>query len=478
MQNSLRRALTFSGVLAVGMGTFLAACNSDKLLIPNENSATPPTITGDLTTGLQLLATGILLRDRAGLGGFISDLGLLGRESFNYFPTDGRTTQHYLNQNPLDPSGFAQGGFANRYASLRNIFNFKNVIAGAGAGLSAAQKEAALGYAETFEGLELLFEVLQYHDQGGVTEILADPTKKAPFVSRDSVYNFIVAKLESGNTHLAAGGTDFPFTLGGLANGANDFSTVATFKQFNRAITARTQVYRASLRNPACGATGTTCYTAAATILNTMGLTFISAAKPMSYGVYHKYSTDPGDALTPLAPGNNPFFFAHPGLVTGAQSGDLRLSKFRTLPAARGASCSPGCSIFTNYGFSLYPGLTDPLPVITNAELFLLRAEAEYFTGATALALADLNFVRTTDGGLAPYLSFTSDSDFIHKLLYERTYSLLAQGHRLVDYRRFGLILELPLDIPATQFRQKQQPIPQGECQTRIGTATPCPVNS
>jgi hypothetical protein len=89
-------------------------------------------------------------------------------------------------------------------------------------------------------------------------------------------------------------------------------------------------------------------------------------------------------------------------------------------------------------------------------------------------ALDDINFIRTTSGGLAPRAPFASADDFITELLLQRRYSLLWEGHRWMDVRRFGRITTLPLDKP-THFRQSQQPIPQAECLQREGSTLPCP---
>ena len=77
-------------------------------------------------------------------------------------------------------------------------------------------------------------------------------------------------------------------------------------------------------------------------------------------------------------------------------------------------------------------------------------------------------------GGLAARGAFVDDNDFITELLLQRRYSLLWEGHRWVDVRRFGRIATLPLDAP-THFRQVQQPVPQAECLRRENSAFTCP---
>jgi len=58
-------------------------------------------------------------------------------------------------------------------------------------------------------------------------------------------------------------------------------------------------------------------------------------------------------------------------------------------------------------------------------------------------------------------------------LLYERRYSLLFEGQRWNDHRRFGLLNLLPLDQPG-QFVAKVMPIPQAECDARVTKPVGC----
>ncbi len=112
--------------------------------------------------------------------------------------------------------------------------------------------------------------------------------------------------------------------------------------------------------------------------------------------------------------------------------------------------------------------------------LILLRAEARYCTGDAAGALADVNLIRQRSGGLAARGPFVDANDFITELLLQRRYSLLWEGHRWVDVRRFGRIGTLPLDAP-THFRQIEQPVPQAECLQREAYTTGplvCPASA
>src|SRR5262249_39860809 len=95
-------------------------------------------------------------------------------------------------------------------------------------------------------------------------------------------------------------------------------------------------------------------------------------------------------------------------------------------------------------------GAADPghsIPIIRDEELVLLRAEAEWFTGAKAAALTDLNLVRQNSGALPASTVGIGDPDaaFVTALLYERRFSLLwEQGTRWIDARRFGRLADIP----------------------------------
>ena len=63
--------------------------------------------------------------------------------------------------------------------------------------LTAAQKSAALGFAETLEAL-MLFEIVQTRDTlGGIIEIKENPFDLAPFVTRDSMYKYVLNTLDA-----------------------------------------------------------------------------------------------------------------------------------------------------------------------------------------------------------------------------------------------------------------------------------------
>src|SRR4029077_5401553 len=110
-------------------------------------------------------------------------------------------------------------------------------------------------------------------------------------------------------TSLNAAGASFAFALN---SGFTGFNSPATFLQFNRALAARYNAERASLRDAACGANGTTCYQLVLQNLTDAG-SFVDGTN-LQKGPQWIYSTASGDATNGLAKASSAFIFAHPSI--------------------------------------------------------------------------------------------------------------------------------------------------------------------
>lgn len=464
-------------LLAASLILTLASCKEPT--VQNYNS---PTVeeAGKDPSALQLQATGLLSQLRGPMIGHTSDVGIFGRESFNYFPTDGRSHTHYVfGPGPIDYSGFATGsGVWNAaYNNGRNIVNF---LAGvATAPIVQAQKDAAAGFAKTIEALGYLYVIATRDTIGAIIEIRADPKELAPFVSRDAVYSFISARLDEADADLAAAGTaTFPFVL---TSGFVGFNTPTTFRQFNRAIAARALAYRGSIAQfssptgAACAPTS--CYAQALTAL---GASFLNTASALNTGPFHTYSTSTGDAQNSLFFSTTSDIVAHPSILTDAAlrpSGarDARLiAKVDTATPTKQPNAGPTSGISSSIRFRFYADRNAGIRIIRNEELILLRAEARWFTGDKVNAIADIDFIRTNSGGLtaSTLTPGSTDAEFITELLAQRRYSLLFEGHRWIDHRRFNLLGLLPRD-QSNHWVAKVQPVPQSECLIRVSQTTP-----
>jgi hypothetical protein len=202
-------------------------------------------------------------------------------------------------------------------------------------------------------------------------------------------------------------------------------------------------------------------------------------ANGLNDGLYQVYSTATGDAANPLNASTNTSLYAHMSIQAQVQlkaNGDTDsryVAKLQKLPSR----VLPGAAAST-LGFKIWPLPTVPMAEIRNEELILLRSEVKLATGDLAGAIADLNLIRVNSGGLPPStLTPASGHDAILRgLLYERWMSLLMEGDRWIDYRRYGLLNQLPLDVTSGAFADfvaKVMPIPAAECLLRVGQVPP-----
>lgn len=458
MRSTIRRSFV---VLLAALP--FAACQND-LTLPNYNAATVEGLSQD-PQGLQLAATGVLVSERNNYGGYIRDVSIFGREGYYYFATDGRFVTDYLigAAGKLSNTGFASGNWFGYFRNMRNAVNL--VSSSDKSSLSAGQKSAVHGFANTFRALDMYYALSLRDTLGIPVEILANPNDQSPFVSRGVAYTRISAILDSAATDLStAGSTEMPFKL---HSGFTGFTSGATFLKFNRAIAARVLATRGSLE---CG---NDCYTQALAALSKSFVAPATSLADLNVGTYSVYSSASGDALNALSTAFDPNFVAHASFVTDAQkaadgSPDARLPrKIAALPSPRTGNPASK-SIPATQQLIVYKSNTAPTPIIRNEELLLLRAEANLRLGNVPAALVDLNNVRAVAGGLAPLTTATLDD-----LLYERRYSLAIEGMRWLDARRFGRLSALPLDLPS-HFVAKVVPIPKAECDARTEKPNGC----
>jgi hypothetical protein len=458
--------------LIVATAFTVAACGD--MTVPDFNNPSLEDLeTNPSPTTIRQATQGMVFGARAQMGaqnGYVSLIGILGRESYNFDPADTRFITEML-IGPLDPGSPAFGAnlFAARYANIR----LGNTILSAldrVAGMTTAQLEATRGFVKTMQAHDLL-HVLNTRDVlGAPLDVGTDPTgDPAPIATKAEVQARIIQLLNEAQTHLNAGGAAFPFSLG---PGFAGFDTPATFLMFNRALKARVDVYMAGAQ----GAAAATQYQAALTSLAATG-SFITSTN-LRHGVYHMFSDASGDVQNALFDPEGRAILAHPSIVTDAQNQpggapDARLTAKVIATTPRLVQNVP-----TDRLFNIYTATTSPIPIIRNEELILLRAEARWFTGDRAGAIADINDIRARSGGLGPStLTIAStDAAFVTELLYNRRYSLLFEGgHRWIDTRRLNRMADLPT-LPGHNLLTPF-PFPEAECLARDPRPAPptCP---
>ena len=436
-------------VLFTALAGTLTACEID---VPDLNNPSIDDLEENPTeASVSAACTGLLIGNRrnvAQANGYVAQLGILGREAYNFDQADPRFIGELLEGNLSQGSPFGGNFWTGPYANIRLANIIERVSPRVGE-FSAEEQSSIQGFSKTIEALDLL-EVANTHDtNGGVIDTdkeLGQPL--GAIVDKPALMAEIVRLLDEGATELAAGGDEFPFAL---SSGYEGFDDPMTFRTFNRAIRARVAVYLEDY----------------AGALTALGMSFLddTATAMFSTGVFHSFSTGSGDAVNNLI---NPNIYAHPSLETDQMTmPDDRFAAKVLKVDPDDAGGAGGLS--SDLVFTQYTGPGSPVPIIRNEELILLKAEALYFTNDKAGALIALNKVRVESGGLTALAATAIDTEpeFVAALLYERRYSLLFEGgHRWIDLRRF--MQPIPLDMP-DHTANIRYPIPLAECNARPG---------
>lgn len=395
---------------------------------------------------LAAAAVGVHIASRLNIADYVRDLAIIGREGYDLDGADPRFVSEML-QGVLDPGSRAFGGdhWYEPYAAIRTANILLNALPDATT-VTDVEKEAIRGYAKTFQAVDLLYVVNTHDTNGAVIDTDVPIGSLPPIVGRDETLAAISTLLDEAAAHLSAGGDTFPFAL---TSGFAGFDTPATFRQVNRALKARVELYRGNFSEA----------------LAALNESFFVSCGSFDLGAYYTHSTDAGDVGNevfedPLA---DPNLRAHPSLDEFAQTqpgGELDqrfLDKIVVVPPKTQQDHT------SDLAFTIYESASSPIPFIRNEELILIHAEASIGLGDVATAAADLNCLREQVGGLAARNDLSA-ANVVDELLYNRTFSLLLEGgHRWLDYRRLGRLGDLPIDIPGLDVIHQRYPIPRDE---------------
>ncbi len=460
----------------------LALTSCSDLVVPDLNNPGLDELAENPTRSGVIAATqGLFISAREGMAtraGYVSGLGIIGRESYNFDGADPRFSAELL-VGPLDGGSPAFGG-AHWTARFRAVRGADLVLLAAAEledlELPPAEKAGVRGIANTMKALALLL-ALNTRDTNGIpTAINPDPRGDLePFRTKDEAFTDIIALLESAATDLAPG-AEFPAELG-FPPGYDIADKPAGFLAYNRALRARVAVYVGDF-------TG-----ALATYLPA---SFLDDVAAFDLGVYYDYGTGSGEVQN-LLNDDSDRILANPSIRVEAQMQgggalDQRvLDKTEIFVPEEPGDPDPidqaSLGITTNLLFSHYPDPTSSLTVIRNEELILLRAEAYIGDNNGAMALADINLVRTTAGLLDPITvgdwALMTPPQQLDELLYNKRYSLLFEGgHRWIDMRRYDRLGDITLDVstkvPPPVFTMPALfPVPTQECDARVGENVP-----
>ncbi len=419
--------------------------------VPNYNAGSLEELQQNPTqTTIATASQGMIYASREDQEFYVIILGSMGREGYSLSPSDAGWRNNLVTMNSTSFYTSALVDWTDPYISIR----MGNVILKAldVATITDPQKAGVRGFVKTIQALNYL-TVIAVRDTGGAAIDVDRPISElAPIGTRADVYARINLLLDQAKTDLLAAGSTWILNL--PPGFAPTFNTPATFLKFNRALRARSAVY--TLDYP--------------TALTALGESFLDRnAASLRVGAFFNFSTNSGDrTLSWLYDPTGDALRGHPRFLTDAQlrqdgTPDLRVtSKIQVKPLKLFQSLG------STFRFTVYdqsPGA--PIPIIRDEDLILLRAEALWKTGDQVGALLDLNFIRTTAGGLQPIAAWPGDQGFQDDLLYNRRYSLVWEGgYRWIDLRRFGLLTQLPIDRTGDKRFERIQ-IPLSECTPR-----------
>lgn len=440
--------LAWAAVLALGLG----CSNLDE---PFDNATSTGTVTGAPSLAdIKALAQGLMFGTRTEMPNYIFMMGTLGREGYCLCNNEPRFISELL-IGPIDGGSIGADIFLwrNPYKNIRGA----NLLLAAldKVDLTDEQKSAARGFAETIQARDFIF-LLDARDSSGIPmDVSADPSAPPGAIkTQPETLDSIGQLLDDAYTKLQGGGDAFPFAL---SSGFEGFNTPASFAEVNRGLRARVAIYQKDYN----------------TALTALAGSFIDTDAPLTLGAYNVFTTNPGDALNGLYDPSGTSYYAHPSFVTDAQTQPGGAIDDRVTRKVKTVTPKSLLGVTSDLLITVYNSPTASIPIIRNAELILLRAEANIGLGHNPEAIEDINVVRTQDGGLAP-LSSSFSGDLLEALLYEKRYTLFWEGgFRWIDMRLYNKLGELPKDLPTHKIISRF-PLPQAECLPRNPAPAGC----
>jgi hypothetical protein len=424
-------------VIAAALAGGLSSCGffkTDQIIDPN-NISVASFINNPTRDQVNLLAVGVQAVPRQGYLDMIRITASVGREGFYSASTDNRYftellgTQAAAYGGATDPNGIFNTYYTS-FSSARRDAEFFNLACQSSSALSAAEKSGAKGFARTIQGWVMLTLLnMQYKNgiRSGFTDLNSpnDLLKPLKFTDYASGLDLVISTLNEGATSLDAAGSAFSFASA-FTSGWAGFTTPAAMKQVNRAFAARAYMYKQDW----------------ASMNTALSQSFLSLTGNLNTGPQLNFANAQNDIANSLfqnPDGNGAPYVLFDETVTSAESGDLRIAnKTRKRTSARSSG-----GIISNYEIKLYATNASPISIIRNEELVLMSAEAKAQTGDLAGATAAINVVRTA-AGLKAYSGAAAKDALIAEVLNQRRYSLLFEGHRWFDARRYSLFGTLP----------------------------------
>lgn len=416
---------------------------------PN-NTELASVINNPTRSDLNTLVAGTLSGLRTDINLYFIDVGMVGREMYRFLSAEPRFTGDLLGKenSELDAGSFyTTRPWSAYYTNIRMTNILLEAIASESSSLTDAEINGVSGFAKTIKAYQYLMALNLTNNNGIRQQNQSDINTVGPLLNKSDAFNLINTLLDEAAGELNSAGSSFLF---GLPEGFSGFTTPATFREFNRALRARVAAYQADW--PA--------------VLSSVSESFIDDAGDLTTGVYHDFTTNPNDQTNPIfadpQSGAGDSWVAHPSWRADAEAGDERIDEKIVL---RNTTASLD-GLTSDDGLNVYKSQTAPIPIIRNAELVLLRAEAlanRNNAGDLQAAEDDINVIRNA-AGLGDFDTGVpaDQAAIIDEMLRQRRYELFMEGHRWIDMRRYDRLGQLPIDRAGDNVWE-QFPIPENE---------------
>jgi hypothetical protein len=416
------KKIIVNSLLIITASILFISCQKDY---GNLNSPTVESfLSNSSASDLNNLVTGSESGMRNNMALYLDDVGSIGRENYRFSASEPRYVTDLLGADNaiLSNSNFyITNTWASRYRVVKNCNTLIQAATNSTL-ITAQEKSGYIGFAQTIKAYQLLL-CLNQTDSNGIRIDVSNPAALGPIVGLSPSLDAIQVLLDSGKAALAVGSVAFP-----LSAGFSGFSDAPGLIQFNRALSARVQVYRQDW----------------ADALTALGESFYGLTNDFNLGVYSVFGTGSGDQLNPaFIPQKNTgeVRVANPSYAQDILPNDDRISKATLRPVASLDNLSSDRDVW------VYTSSTAPMPIVRNEELILIYAEANIQTNNFPQAVIALNAIREKHN-LPDYSGALTQPALINEMLYERRYSLFMEGHRWIDVRRYNQLNSLPLDRP------------------------------
>jgi hypothetical protein len=441
-------------LLTAVSASLVAGCEVDDTVDPNAPSVEAVQKNASRTQ-ISQLGVGLQASARNGLSSFYRVSGAIGRELYTLNLSDLTSTSELLGQGELSATTLFNGYYDSYSQTRRRAELFIQAATNTAANtLSSEEKIGIRGFANTIKAYVML-NTLNMQYKNGIRLYFTDLTSAGdllnpgPFGTYEQSLDTIQAILDKAFADLQQPGASFSaFTV---TSGYEGFDTPETFGKLNRALAARTGVYKKDWPY----------------VLAALQTSFLDLNGDLRTGPVFTFSTASGDQTNPLwqqLNSNDAPVVAQNSFVDDAEQGDTRvLEKLTERSELRSFANLTG-----KYDVDMYPSQSSPVSILRNEELILIYAEAKIQTGPLTDAVAALDKIRTAAGlqsiaDAKPDIANDKEA-LIDELLNQRRYSLYGEGHRWFDARRYNRLAQLPNDLP-THHVYEQMVRPYSEYQ-------------